>query len=107
MTFRYKLERGACPKSYGLHVAALAGIPPPICDIADRVGSALETRLSKHFRAQDGRAASDESDDDDDVGDTALLLPHVKRLMLADGQPSQLVALQSDLQRLLPALGVF
>ena len=36
--FKYKLQSGACPKSYGLHVAALAGIPPAICKLADQVG---------------------------------------------------------------------
>lgn len=38
VVFKYKLQAGACPKSYGLHVAALAGIPPQICHLADQVG---------------------------------------------------------------------
>lgn len=34
MTFLYKLVRGVSPKSYGIHVAHMAGIPHEIIDNA-------------------------------------------------------------------------
>ena len=35
VTFLYKLLAGVCSKSYGLNVAAMAGIPKPIIDLAE------------------------------------------------------------------------
>jgi hypothetical protein len=61
--FEYKLLAGPCPKSYGLHVAALAGIPPSVCAIAAAVGNEFEARFSSRFtraialdRSVDGEA---------------------------------------------------
>ena len=52
IVFQYKFAPGACPKSYGLHVAALAGIPDAVCNVAASVGNAFELRLGRHFHAQ-------------------------------------------------------
>ena len=38
VTFLYKFRRGLCPKSYGMNVARLAGLPDSV-----RAGSALPT----------------------------------------------------------------
>ncbi|TPX40170.1 hypothetical protein SeMB42_g06113, partial [Synchytrium endobioticum] len=40
--FLYKLEKGVCPKSYGMHVAHIAGVPRSIVDRADEVAARFE-----------------------------------------------------------------
>lgn len=42
----YKLTPGISPKSYGMNVAALAGIPREIIDEADLVSQQFEACLS-------------------------------------------------------------
>ncbi|CDR97737.1 DNA repair protein, putative [Babesia bigemina] len=44
LTFLYKLAQGQCPESHGIHVARLAGIPPNVLEMAEKV--------SRRFRAQ-------------------------------------------------------
>ena len=55
VNFKYKLQSGACPKSYGMHVAALAGILPEICKRADQVGrcAALPEDLQHRHAVQE------------------------------------------------------
>ncbi len=36
VTFLYKLTRGISPKSYGIHVAHMAGIPSAVIEYADK-----------------------------------------------------------------------
>ena len=122
VVFQYKLQPGACPKSYGLHVAALAGIPQSICQVAERVGTALESRLSRNFRhahralaapegdARDDGAASDGSDVD--VSDVALLSPLLGRVLACAcggaagrGRAGVILEVWQEAKRLLPALG--
>ena len=45
LVFLYQLRSGACPCSYGLQVAQLAGIPKGISESARRAGAVLESRL--------------------------------------------------------------
>lgn len=130
VTFQYKLQPGACPKSYGLHVAALAGIPQPICSIAEQVGTALESRLSRDFRQArkalaaavreprpsgaappQVRSATDASEDSDvDVSDVALLAPLLWQVVasgaVASGTHARGVRdVWEETKRMLPALG--
>ncbi|KAK9867213.1 hypothetical protein WJX84_002119, partial [Apatococcus fuscideae] len=49
LVFLYQLRGGACPCSYGLQVAQLAGIPRSITVSARRAGSVLESRLQGAF----------------------------------------------------------
>lgn len=130
VTFQYKLQPGACPKSYGLHVAALAGIPQPICSVAEQVGTALESRLSRDFRqahkalaaavresrprgaaSPQVQSATDASEDSDvDVSDVALLAPLLWRVaasgVVGRGTHAGGVRdLWEQTKRLLPALG--
>ncbi|KAJ7532277.1 hypothetical protein O6H91_14G080400 [Diphasiastrum complanatum] len=44
VTFLYKLTPGACPKSYGVNVARLAGMPETVLERATRRSSELELR---------------------------------------------------------------
>eukprot|EP00850_Spirogloea_muscicola_P003254 SM000013S26423 [mRNA] locus=s13:336904:342893:+ [translate_table: standard] len=45
LVFLYKLREGPCPKSYGLHVALLAGIPESVVHAASRSASRMCTTM--------------------------------------------------------------
>jgi DNA mismatch repair protein MSH6 len=49
ITFLYKLRRGACPKSYGMRVAALAGVPRTVVEEAEKAAASMEKKLSNAF----------------------------------------------------------
>lgn len=49
ITFLYKLEDGACPKSYGTSVAALAGVPEAVLVKATEAACEMEERLAGVF----------------------------------------------------------
>jgi len=49
ITFLYKLRRGACPKSYGMRVAALAGVPRAVVEEAEKAAASMEKKLSNAF----------------------------------------------------------
>ena len=49
ITFLYKLRPGACPKSYGMQVAELAGVPGSVLAAAKRAAAAMEKKLSGVF----------------------------------------------------------
>jgi DNA mismatch repair ATPase MutS len=42
VTFLYKLRHGVCPRSYGMNVANMAGIPRSIVDRAEAVADTFE-----------------------------------------------------------------
>lgn len=60
ITFLYKLRKGACPKSYGMKVASLAGMPRQIVRHAEEVAAAMETSLASVFGGgrRDGDAST-------------------------------------------------
>ena len=64
ITFLYKLRKGACPKSYGMKVASLAGMPRTIVRHAEEVAAEMETSLASAFGGGGRR-------DGDDVNLTA------------------------------------
>lgn len=43
VTFLYKLRRGSCPRSYGVNVAKLAGLPPQVISRAYAKAAELES----------------------------------------------------------------
>jgi DNA mismatch repair protein MSH6 len=45
ITFLYRLRPGACPRSYGLQVARLAGIPGGVVSRAHAAGARMEAKL--------------------------------------------------------------
>lgn len=51
LVFLYRLLPGACPKSYGLQVATLAGIPRPVVAAASLAAEQLERTLEASFDA--------------------------------------------------------
>lgn len=47
VTFLYTLGEGGCPKSFGINVARLAGLPREVLSNAKRVSSDFEQQLNK------------------------------------------------------------
>jgi DNA mismatch repair protein MSH6 len=45
ITFLYTLGEGVCPKSFGINVARLAGVPEEVLKIAEHKSSAFEEEL--------------------------------------------------------------
>ncbi|KAJ3091283.1 DNA mismatch repair protein msh6 [Quaeritorhiza haematococci] len=55
VTFLYKLVRGVCPKSYGMNVASMAGVPMEIVDHADSVAREFQKNQKiRDVRSRDG-----------------------------------------------------
>jgi DNA mismatch repair protein MSH6 len=50
ITFLYRLRPGACPRSYGLQVARLAGIPGGVVSRAHAAGARMEAKLQARVR---------------------------------------------------------
>ncbi|KAJ3053991.1 DNA mismatch repair protein msh6 [Rhizophlyctis rosea] len=57
ITFLYKLRHGSCPKSYGMNVASMAGVPVEVVDRADNVAAEFEN----HQRLRQVRSNAVES----------------------------------------------
>lgn len=51
LVFLYKLRPGPCPKSYGLQVAHMAGVPPSIIQAAWQAAQSLEGKLRIKFES--------------------------------------------------------
>lgn len=45
--FLYKLKKGECPKSYGINVARMAGLPSGVLGVAERVARVVEEKQAK------------------------------------------------------------
>jgi DNA mismatch repair protein MSH6 len=46
ITFLYTLGEGACPKSFGINVARLAGLPEPLLADAKKISASFEAELN-------------------------------------------------------------
>lgn len=55
LVFLYRLTPGACPESYGLQVALMAGIPPQVVDLASKARERIRVRIADNFRSSEGR----------------------------------------------------
>ena len=66
VTFLYTLEKGSCPKSYGVNVARLAGLPDSVLLAAAKRSAALEAEALARRRRGDAervvRAAKNAAD---------------------------------------------
>lgn len=58
VTFLYRFQDGACPKSYGLNVARLATLPPVLLSRAKEVSEEFEAALEASVHHQEGGAAT-------------------------------------------------
>lgn len=54
VTFLYRLSPGSCPKSYGVNVAHLAGIPAPVLQTAMAKSTEFEAGYGKHKYEKEG-----------------------------------------------------
>lgn len=63
VTFLYRLAPGSCPKSYGVNVARLAGIPASVLRRANEKSSDFEAKYGKPFRMTQDKLVSAQSED--------------------------------------------
>ncbi|KAJ1289623.1 hypothetical protein BS78_02G178900 [Paspalum vaginatum] len=64
VTFLYRLTPGACPKSYGVNVARLAGIPASVLQRASEKSSEFEANYGRRYCMTKDEHASAHSEDD-------------------------------------------
>ncbi|CAM8914652.1 unnamed protein product [Rhodiola kirilowii] len=56
LVFLYRLAPGACPESYGLQVALMAGIPNQVVQAATKAGLAMKKSIGQSFRFSEQRS---------------------------------------------------
>ncbi|KAK7271285.1 hypothetical protein RJT34_27060 [Clitoria ternatea] len=56
LVFLYRLASGACPESYGLQVALMAGIPEKTVNIASKASQQMKKSIGKGFRSSEQRS---------------------------------------------------
>ncbi|KAF5748604.1 putative DNA mismatch repair protein MSH6-2 [Tripterygium wilfordii] len=56
LIFLYRLTNGACPESYGLQVALMAGIPKPVVEAALQGGQLMKKSIGESFRSSEHRS---------------------------------------------------
>jgi DNA mismatch repair protein MSH6 len=55
LTFLYRLMSGACPESYGLQVATMAGLPKSIVEKASVAGEMMRSKIARNFKSSEER----------------------------------------------------
>lgn len=56
LVFLYQLTSGACPESYGLQVALMAGIPKEVVEAASTAGRMMKQSIGESFRTSEQRS---------------------------------------------------
>lgn len=56
LTFLYRLTAGACPESYGMQVALMAGIPKKVVEAASKAAQVMKTKIGVSFRSSERRS---------------------------------------------------
>ncbi|CAH2052708.1 unnamed protein product [Thlaspi arvense] len=56
LVFLYRLTDGACPESYGLQVALMAGIPNQVVDAASSAAQAMKRSIGENFKSSELRS---------------------------------------------------
>ncbi|KAK7380013.1 hypothetical protein VNO78_32344 [Psophocarpus tetragonolobus] len=56
LVFLYRLASGACPESYGLQVALMAGIPEKTVNIASKASQQMKKSIGQSFRSSEQRS---------------------------------------------------
>ncbi|XP_068652588.1 DNA mismatch repair protein MSH7 [Aristolochia californica] len=56
LVFLYRLSPGACPESYGLQVALMAGVPELVVKAASKASQAMKVSLRENFRSSESRS---------------------------------------------------
>ncbi|KAK3439228.1 hypothetical protein EUGRSUZ_C03861 [Eucalyptus grandis] len=55
LVFLYKLSSGACPESYGLQVACMAGIPQQVVESASKARQLMKMSVGESFKSSEQR----------------------------------------------------
>lgn len=94
LVFLYRLAAGACPESYGLQVAVMAGIPEQVVEAASEASQVIKKSIGESFGCSERRSEfstlhedwlknllavsriGDGKYDEDDVFDTLFCLRH-------------------------------
>lgn len=56
LVFLYRLTEGACPESYGLQVALMAGIPNQVVETASDAAQAMKRSIGGNFKSSELRS---------------------------------------------------
>lgn len=56
LVFLYQLTSGACPESYGLQVALMAGIPKEVVEAASMAARTMKQSIGESFRSSEQRS---------------------------------------------------
>ncbi|KAG5559422.1 hypothetical protein RHGRI_009084 [Rhododendron griersonianum] len=56
LVFLYRLASGACPESYGMQVALMAGIPKRVVETAVRAGEVMKQLIGESFKSSERRS---------------------------------------------------
>lgn len=56
LVFLYRLAAGACPESYGMEVALMAGVPKPVVESAVKAGQVMKKMIGESFRLSEQRS---------------------------------------------------
>ncbi|XP_004288695.1 PREDICTED: DNA mismatch repair protein MSH7 isoform X2 [Fragaria vesca subsp. vesca] len=56
LVFLYRLTSGACPESYGLQVAMMAGIPEKVVEAASKAGQVMKKSVGESFKSSEQRS---------------------------------------------------
>ncbi|CAN7073758.1 unnamed protein product [Brassica oleracea var. botrytis] len=56
LVFLYRLAEGACPESYGLQVALMAGIPKQVVETASVAAQAMKRSIGENFKSSELRS---------------------------------------------------
>ncbi|KAK7364055.1 hypothetical protein VNO80_12398 [Phaseolus coccineus] len=56
LVFLYRLASGACPESYGLQVALMAGVPEKTVNIASKASQQMKKSIGQSFRSSEQRS---------------------------------------------------
>lgn len=93
LIFLYRLASGACPQSYGMQIAAMAGIPNTVIRAASKAGQVMKEIVGESFKSSEQRenfstlheewlksilsiSKTKETDFDDDAFDLLFCLWH-------------------------------
>nr|XP_043629130.1 DNA mismatch repair protein MSH7 [Erigeron canadensis] len=97
LVFLYRLTNGACPESYGMQVALMAGIPKKVVETAMKKAEVMKTKIRVSFQSSERRSEFStlheewlknisaiteveahklEDGDEDDAFDTLVCLQH-------------------------------
>lgn len=55
LVFLYRLASGACPESYGLQTALMAGIPSSVVQAASKAGRFMKEKVAESFKSSEQR----------------------------------------------------